>query len=144
MLDEFERSAAAAKTPGDLRRLWYRTWIDLISSIPREHLDVWTLSGGGGMRTLVDDIKRSARGLLRTPGFTVAVLLTLALGIGSTTALYTVVDGVLLKPLPYPDPDGIMSLSEAIEERGDQPAPLFHRGQAVRLQSLRRPDHGCV
>ena len=57
---------------------------------------------------LVQDVRFAARTLTKQRGFTLAVLLTLALGIGATTAIFSVVDGVLLRPLPYPNHDRLV------------------------------------
>ena len=55
------------------------------------------------MFDLIRDVRHAARRLLRTPAFTLATLLTLALGIGANTAIFSVVNSVLLKPLPFPE-----------------------------------------
>src|SRR6266850_4880556 len=57
------------------------------------------------MDTLLQDLRFGWRQLRRTPGFTLAAVLALALGIGATTAIFTVLDRVVLRPLPYPSPD---------------------------------------
>src|SRR5262245_43200718 len=64
------------------------------------------------METLLQDVRYAVTIMRRNPGFTAAGLLTLALGIGATTAVFSIVYGVLMRPLPYPDADRLMRLSE--------------------------------
>ncbi len=59
---------------------------------------------------MLTDIRRALRSLLRTPGFFVVAVVTLALGIGATTSLFTAVDAVLLRSLPFPEPDRLVML----------------------------------
>jgi predicted permease len=65
------------------------------------------------------DIKYTLRTLLRTPGYSVVALLTLALGIGATIAMFTVVNGVLLTPLPYSSPDRLVRVYQTSGELGE-------------------------
>ena len=62
------------------------------------------------LESILADIKLTFRRLRKSPGFAVTVLLTLAIGIGANTTVFSVVDGVLLKPLPYPDSDRLVAL----------------------------------
>ena len=67
----------------------------------------------GWLDDLGRDLRRTLRGLKRSPGFTAAVTLILALGIGAGTAMFSIVNGILLRPLPYPDPGAIVRIGES-------------------------------
>jgi putative ABC transport system permease protein len=70
------------------------------------------------MSTFLQDLRHGLRTLAKGPGFAATAIVTLALGIGATTAMFTVVDGVLLKPLRYRDADRIVALSTVFTDRG--------------------------
>src|SRR5262245_56632366 len=72
--------------------------------------DVWRLASF--IDSLATDVRYALRGLLQKPGFTIAVILTLALGIGANAVVFALVNAVVLRPLPYPDADRIISISE--------------------------------
>jgi len=64
------------------------------------------------LETLLQDLRFSFRMLTKNPGFTAIAVLTLALGIGATTAIFSVVYGVLIRPLPFVEPNRIMAIFE--------------------------------
>jgi putative ABC transport system permease protein len=81
-----------------------------IEQIKEEHRDG---RGIAWLETLLRDFRYALRSIRRAPGFTAVVIAVLALGIGGTVAMFSIVDAVLVKPLPFPEPDHIVQLWEA-------------------------------
>ena len=90
----------------------------------------------------MNDLKFAFRQLLKNPGFTTVAVLTLALGIGANTAIFTVVNGVLLKPLPFSNPDRLVwgeGMNLQNRSRGGSVSPpdfVDFRQRVKSLQSL--------
>jgi putative ABC transport system permease protein len=74
---------------------------------------------------MLNDLKYAARACMRAPGFTIIAVLTLALGIGATTAMYSVVQAAVIRPVPYSEPDRLVLITERLED-----------GQSTRLTAL--------
>lgn len=76
------------------------------------------------MQTLIQDLRYSVRMLFRNPGFAFVAIITLSLGIGANTAIFSVVDAVLLRPLPFPKPENIVFVRDDLSARGSEDVGL--------------------
>ncbi|HEU4713062.1 MAG TPA: ABC transporter permease [Pyrinomonadaceae bacterium] len=72
------------------------------------------------MNTLLQDIRFGLRMLLKSPSISIVATIALALGIGANTAIFSVVNAVLLRPLPFPNPDSLVAVFETVPQRGQQ------------------------
>jgi predicted permease len=134
-----------------------------VARIEERSREVWQWSG---IEQVVDDSRLALRRLLKSPGFTATVVLTLALGIGGATAVFSVVNGVVLKPLPYPDSERLLEvrlsprassqrnwgLSQAdyfvfreqnrtFDDLGLYTMGINAQGEAVNITGLGEPEH---
>jgi predicted permease len=109
---QVDENIAAGMAEEEARRQAYLK----IGNPQRVRDDVWQWNTVKFFEHLVQDLRYALRTLRRMPGFAVVALLTLALGSGATTVMFTVINGVLFKPLPYAEPDRLVTLQEKTEK----------------------------
>lgn len=98
----FAMRRAAAAGSGQIAALWVETLADLIPNAALSHWDI-----------LRQDMRYTRRSLGRSPGFTITTIVVAALGIGATTAAFSVTDRVLIRPLPFRDPERLVKVFQA-------------------------------
>jgi predicted permease len=109
MIEENIRSGMSAKDAHRAARIELGGVEQVKEQVREERIGNW-------LHSVISDCRYGLRQLRKNPGATAVMVLTLALGIGATTAIFSVVYGVLLRPLPYPDPNRIMAIFEVTSE----------------------------
>ena len=134
MVQLFEAQRRAAREAGEgIGRLWIRAVADALVHGAAERIAIFPgqcrssvqrLAGWRRakwrcwMRAFVHDLKHAIRLLVRQPGVTIVAIVTLALGIGANAAIFSAVDAILLRPLPYEDPDRLVMVWEKRQAEG--------------------------
>jgi len=106
---EIEENLARGMSLEEARAVAHRR-IGNLTRIRERARDAWTFPS---LETVAQDLSYGLRGIRRSPGFSLVVVLTLALGIGANTAIFSVVNAVLLRPLPYPEAERLVQLGES-------------------------------
>jgi predicted permease len=106
---ETDRNVEAGMSPADARTAAYRK----LGNPARIRETIYEMNSISVLDTLSRDLRFSLRSLRKRPGFTIVVVLSLALGIGANTAIFSLVDGIIFRPLPVPNPGGLVTIDIA-------------------------------
>ncbi|MBI2149335.1 MAG: hypothetical protein HYU27_01860, partial [Acidobacteria bacterium] len=121
---QIEEHIAKGLTPREARYAALRSF-GQADSIKESTRDLWT----GKAERLIQDFRHAFRMIRGAPGFTALAVLTLAIGIGGATAMFSVVNGVLLKPLGYHNPDELVAVSAVMPPSPAAPLSAYYFAQ---------------
>ncbi len=149
-----DRRREVGSSPGALLVLWTQAILDLGSQAAAERVRGWRSTslaesgrrrnsegGGGGLRSALLNLRLSGRCLAKRPGYSALAIMTLALGMGVATAVFTLVDGVLIRPLPFPEPEELVSVQHLARQGQDHVSLsdglyLLYRDQASSIDEI--------
>jgi putative ABC transport system permease protein len=114
-----EEKIKAGMSPGDARR----SALVEVGGVEHVKERVRDVRPGAGVEMLGRDVRHAARSLARNPAFTIVAIVTLALGIGANTAIFSIVNGVMLRPLPYLDASRLVSVVSLVSGVGATVSP---------------------
>lgn len=145
LLDHW-RTVRTKRGPIGRTLFWCRQAAAIVALAVELRVGASTVDDEDGGTAMLDgvgqDLRHAARGMLRQPGFTVVTALTLGLGIGASTAVFSAVHAVLFRPLPYESPDRIVTVVQSDTESGERSAGVSAanlrdlRDRAERLESV--------
>ncbi|HEV2419590.1 MAG TPA: ABC transporter permease [Terriglobia bacterium] len=127
---ETEENIARGMTRGEARRAAHIK----LGNATRIREEIYEMNSIGFLETLWRDLRFGARTLRKSPGFTAVAVLTLALGIGANSAVFSAIDAILLRPLPFPEGDQLMRISQ-YNAKVTNPTPFV---APVRLEDWNR------
>ena len=119
---DIERNIQNGMTPEDA----HHAALKAFGGVDQSKEECRDARGVGPLENTLRDITYSTRVLLKSYAFTIVVVLTLALGIGANTAIFSFANGILLRPLPYPQPDRLVVLDETAYKRGIDSASVSY------------------
>ena len=140
---DLERAGATA----DAARLGARRQFGNVTSLKEQTADMWRFPS---FDSLMQDARYAVRSLIRTPGFSVVAILVLAIGIGANTAMFSVVDAMLLRGLPYAEADRLVLLignvqRATVERRGNSlPDHLDWRARSTTFDDMAAVDSATI
>ena len=113
---ETEENMARGMSPGEARHAAHQK----LGNITKIREEIFKMNSLGWLESFWEDLCLAVRKLVRTPSFTLIALLTLALGIGANTAIFSIVYAVLIRPLPFKDPGRLVMLWETMGKQSDK------------------------
>jgi len=114
--EKTDELVARGMSPAEAEREALRAFGN-VTRVREAAVDVWRFESL--LESVTTDVRYALRGLVQKPGFAIAVILTLALGVGANAVVFALVNAVVLRPLPYPDSDRIISISQRGHEGPD-------------------------